>query len=381
MKSIAILSPAHPLRGGIAASTERLAQELQSQGRQVVIYSFHLQYPDFLFPGKTQYTEDPPPAGLRILSVVNSINPINWLSVGRQLKKERYDLIILRFWLPFMGPCLGSILRLARRNGHTKTIAIVDNMIPHEKRPGDRQFSRYFVGAVDAFLVMSRSVGDDVRRFTSTKPIGFSPHPIYDNYGPAADRREALDLLNLPDGNYLLFFGFIRDYKGLDLLLRAMADERIKELNLHLIVAGEYYGKQEQYERLIDELDLRAQLILHNDYIPNEKVKYYFAATNLVVQPYKTATQSGISQMAYHFERPMVVTNVGGLSEIVPHGKAGYVVDVQPQAIADAIVDYFEHQRESIMTKSLKKEKERFSWDKLTGKIFETVGRISNPSP
>ncbi len=376
MKNIAILSPANPLRGGIAASTERLAQELRSQGRQVIIYSFSLQYPGVLFPGKTQYTKDPPPEGLRILPLMNSINPVNWILAGRRIKKARHDLIIVRFWLPFMGPCLGSILRLARRNGYTKVLALVDNMIPHEKRPGDFWFSRYFVGAVDAFLVMSRSVGEDVRRFTAVKPVGFSPHPIYDNYGSSVGRREALKTLNLPDGRYLLFFGFIRAYKGLDLLLQAMADERIKALGLKLIVAGEYYGQQEQYERLIDELNLRSQLILHNDYIPNEKVKYYFAAANLVVQPYKTATQSGISQMAYHFERPMVVTRVGGLSEIVPHGKAGYVVEVNPQAIADAIVDYFENQREAAMTESLKKEKERFSWAKMTEVLFQTVEQI-----
>lgn len=373
-QNIAILSPAHPLRGGIAASTERLARELQRQGKQVVIYSFRLQYPDFLFPGKTQYTDDPPPPDLRIETIVNSVNPLNWLRVGNRLRRARHDLIITRYWLPFMGPCLGTILRLARRNGHTRTIGLVDNLIPHEQRPGDRLFTCYFVGAVDAFLVMSRAVGEDVRRFTSEKPVAFSPHPIYDNYGPKAERAEALEALGLEDGRYLLFFGFIRGYKGLDLLLRAMSDERLAERNVRLIVAGEYYGKRDAYEALMDELGIRHRLILHNDYIPNERVKYYFAAANLVVQPYKTATQSGISQMAYHFDRPMVVTEVGGLPEIVPHGKAGYVVPVDPQAIADAIVDYFDHNREPEMTEGLKREKHRFSWAKMTEVLEELYG-------
>ena len=362
MKNIAIISPAHPLRGGISASTERLALELQAQGKQVIIYSFKLQYPNFLFPGKTQYTSDPPPPGLVIETLINSVNPLNWLKIGRKIRKARHDLIITRYWLPFMGPCLGTILSIARIKNKTKNIALVDNLIPHEKRPGDRLFTRYFVKAVDAFLVMSRSVGEDVRRFTDAKPLAFSPHPVYDNYGEKASREDALQKLDLEEGPYLLFFGFIRAYKGLDLLLKALADKRLQQRGIKLIVAGEYYGKQEYYENLIDELGVRDRIVLHNEYIPNEEVKYFFAAANLVVQPYKTATQSGISQMAYHFERPMVVTKVGGLPEIVPHGKAGFVVDIDPKAIADAIVDYFDQQQEEKMTKGVIAEKGRFSW-------------------
>lgn len=376
MQNIAIVSPAHPLRGGIAASTERLARELQTQGKQATIYSFRLQYPDFLFPGKTQYTDDPPPADLTIKTIIHSINPLNWLAAGRQIRRAGHDLIIVRYWLPFMGPCLGSVLRVARRSGRTKVIALVDNLIPHERRPGDRIFTRYFIGAVDAFLVMSRAVGEDVRRFTTAKPVAFSPHPVYDNYGPKAERPEALQKLGLPEGRYLLFFGFIREYKGLDLLLRALADERIRQRDIRLIVAGEYYGKREFYEELIDELEIRDRLHLFNEYIPNEEVRYYFAAANLVAQPYRTATQSGISQLAYHFERPMVVTGVGGLPEIVPHERAGYVVDIDPTAIADSIVDYFDRNREAEMTEGLRIEKYRFSWLKMVEALEELYRQI-----
>ena len=275
-----------------------------------------------------------------------------------------------------MGPCLGSVLRVARRSGRTKVIALVDNLIPHERRPGDRIFTRYFIGAVDAFLVMSRAVGEDVRRFTTAKPVAFSPHPVYDNYGPKAERPEALQKLGLPEGRYLLFFGFIREYKGLDLLLRALADERIRQRDIRLIVAGEYYGKREFYEALIDELEIRDRLHLFNEYIPNEEVRYYFAAANLVAQPYRTATQSGISQLAYHFERPMVVTGVGGLPEIVPHEQAGYVVDIDPTAIADSIVDYFDRNREAEMTEGLRIEKHRFSWLKMVEALEELYRQI-----
>lgn len=361
-KTIVLLSPAHPLRGGIAAFTERFAMELQQEGHEVIIYSFSLQYPGFLFPGTTQFSSDPAPPGLTIRTCINSVNPLNWLKVGLELRRLCPDLIVPRYWLPFMGPCLGSILRLARGNGHTKVVAIADNVLPHEKRPGDRLFTRWFVSACDAFVVMSQSVLDDLRIFTQ-KTSSVIPHPIYDNYGEHSPREAALAQLGLsPSDKHLLFFGFIRDYKGLDLLLEAMADERIRKMNLKLIVAGEYYGNREKYEAQIRSLGIENQLVMRTDYIPNEAVKHYFGAADLVVQPYRTATQSGISQMAYHFEKPMVVTDVGGLAEIVPHGKAGYVVPVEPTAIADAIVDFYENDRAKAFTEGVAEGKKRFSW-------------------
>ena len=363
MKKVVLLTPAHPLRGGIAASSERFAVELQAAGCEVVVYSFSLQYPGFLFPGKTQFSDDPAPPGLDIRTVVNSVNPLNWLKVGLELRRRRPDVIVPRYWLPFMGPCLGTILRVAKRNGHTKVVPIADNILPHEKRPGDRLFTRYFLQPADACIVMSRSVEEDFRQFSTTKPVACIPHPIYDNYGEKTGREQSLAHLGLPDGpRYLLFFGFIRDYKGLDLLLRAMADERVRALGLRLIVAGEYYGNQAFYEKLIADLGIENQLVMRMDYIPSEEVKYYFGTADLVVQPYKSATQSGISQMAYHFEKPMVVTDVGGLAEIVPHGRAGYVVPVEAGAIADAVVDFFENKKGAALTQGVVEEKHRFSW-------------------
>ncbi len=366
MKKVVILSPAHPLRGGIASSSERMAYALQDAGYQVKIVSFSLQYPDFLFPGKTQYTDDPAPEGLKIETKVNSINPFNWIAVGNALRHEKPDLIIVRYWLPLMGPSLGTILRVARSNGHTKVIGLVDNAIPHEKRPGDRPFTSYFVGSADAFLVMSRSVADDLRQFTKTKPIEFRPHPIYDNYGDKVEMAVAKKHLQLPEaGHYVLFFGFIRDYKGLDILLKALADPRLAAMDVRLLLAGEYYSNQEQYEKLIEELGLTDRVISRTEFIPNEEVKHYFGAAELVVQPYKTATQSGISQMAYHFEKPMVVTAVGGLPEIVEDGKVGYVVPVDPQLVADAMVDYFENNKEAEMEAGVRENKHLFSWESL----------------
>lgn len=364
MKKIVLLSPAHPLRGGIASSSERLAQEFQKEGREVVLYSFSLQYPSFLFPGKTQYTDDPPPEGLRIRTVLNSINPLNWVRVGRMLRAEAPDLIIVRYWIPFMGPALGTVLRIARMGRLVKVICISDNIIPHEKRPFDRSFTRFFIRAVDAFLVMSRSVGEELRQFSASLPFRYVPHPVYDNYGPPAGREESLEKLGLPPGKrYLLFFGFIRGYKGLDILLEAMADPELSKSSLHLLVGGEFYEDRDRYTKLIDDLGLGDRVTIHDEYIPKEMVRYYFGAADLVVQPYRSATQSGISQLAYHFEKPMVVTRVGGLPEIVDHGVSGYVVDVSANAVAAAIRDFFEKERYSAFEEGVRAEKYRFSWE------------------
>jgi D-inositol-3-phosphate glycosyltransferase len=377
MRSVVLLSPAHPLRGGIASSTERLAQEFQAFGYEVEVWSFKYQYPGFLFPGKTQYSDDPAPEGLMIRQLVHSLNPFNWWKVGRMLKRKRPDLVVVRYWLPFMAPSLGSILRIARRNKHTRVVCIADNIIPHEKRPGDQQLTKYFVPAVDAFIGMSKAVTDQIKTFGPRGPVAFSPHPLYDNYGAAVSRSAGLEKLGFdPELRYLLFFGFIRDYKGLDLLLEAMADPRIKELPIKLIVAGEYYSNEAKYEALIERLGIRDQLILHTRYIPKGDVRNYFAVSDLVAQPYRSATVSGISQMAYFYEIPMLVTGVGGLPEIVPHGKAGYVVQVDPTEIADSIVDFFTNDRFAEMQQGVISQKKRFAWSAMVETIESIAGGV-----
>lgn len=365
-KKIVIIGPAHPLRGGIAVFNERLAEVLQDDGHEVIIYSFSLQYPNFLFPGKTQYSEDAPPTQLNIKVKVNSVNPFNWIKVGHEIQQMNPDIVIGRFWLPFMGPCFGTILRIIKRNRKTRIIGFVDNIIPHEKRPGDYILAKYFVGACDAFLVMSKSVEAQLRTFTKDKPIALAEHPISDNFGKAVSHENALEYLQLSkDFRYLLFFGFIRDYKGLDLLLDAMADERVQKLKVKLIVAGEYYSNEEKYKTQIDSLSIESQLVMATKFISNEEVKHYFCAADLITQPYKTATQSGVSSLGYFFEKPMLVTKVGGLPEIVQHNKAGYVVEVTPKAIADAIVDFYENNRSEEFVTQVKIDKKMFSWEAM----------------
>lgn len=372
---IAILGSAHPLRGGLAAFNERLAYQLQEQGHEVVIYSFSLQYPSFLFPGKTQYTDERAPTGIKINTVVNSVNPFNWLQVGSRMNREKYDLIVVKYWLPFMGPAFGTILRKAKKNKHTKVLCIVDNIIPHEKRPGDQQFTQYFIKAVDAFVTMSKDVLKDVKTFTD-KPAYFTPHPVYDSYNEPVSKQVACAKLQLdPAKKYMLFFGFIRDYKGLDLLLQAMADDRIMQAGIELIVAGEYYSKDAEAANntIIEQHQLQKAVHLKTDFIPNGEVRYYFSAADLVVQPYKHATQSGITQIAFHFEKPMVVTNVGGLAEVVPDGKVGFVAEPEPKSIADAILKFYQPNSIPNLQQNIINEKKKYSWEVFTTVMMNAV--------
>ncbi len=369
---IIILGSAHPLRGGLATYNERLAKALQDEGHDVTIYNFSLQYPSILFPGKSQYSTDAAPSDLVIKTKVNSINPFNWIAVGNEIKNLKPDLIIVKYWLPFMGPCFGTIIRRAKKNKHTKVISILDNIIPHEKRIGDIAFTKYFVKTVDGFVSMSANVKEDLKQFDTTKPSVLQPHPLYDNFGEQISRKEALKELNLsPDFRYLLFFGFIRKYKGLDILLDAMDDKKIKALPIKLLVAGEFYEDEKPYLEQIEKLDLGERVLMFKDFIPNERVKYFFSAADLVVQPYRHATQSGVTQVAYQFNVPMIVTDVGGLAEIVPDGKAGYVVPPNSNDIANAIVKSLQSDNLSLLKGGVMEEKKRFSWQAMMESVLK----------
>ncbi|MEO5995797.1 MAG: glycosyltransferase [Chitinophagaceae bacterium] len=378
-RTVVILGPAHPFRGGgITTFNERLAREFQQQGYNTVIYNFSLQYPAFLFPGKTQYSTEPAPADLIILSKLNSINPLNWLLVGNELRKRKPDLVVVRFWLPFMGAALGTVLRLIKKNKYTRIVAITDNVIPHEKRAGDLVLTRYFLGACDAFVTMSENVMKDLQRLAPGKPARQVLHPLYDTFGQAISKEEAREKLGIVKSDkLLLFFGFIRRYKGLDILLEAI--KIITSLphpipGLKLLIAGEFYEEEKVYQDKIDRLGIRSSLILKTAYIPEAEVKNYFCAADVVIQPYRAASQSGVTPLAYHFEKPMIVTNVGGLADYVLHEKAGLVTDPNPSAIAHAIRHYFEL-GEQYFIPHLHSEKKHLSWSNLVWNIVEVGNR------
>ena len=371
-KKVIIIGPAHPYRGGIANFNNSLADAFFKNGDDIEILSFKLQYPSFLFPGKTQFESSDPPKNIKIKSIINSINPFNWFNVAREINRKNPDFVIIRYWLPFMGPCLGSIARLL--NKKIKILAITDNIIPHEKRFGDFFLTKYFISSCDAFVTLSASVLEDLTQFTKSKNKKLTPHPIYDTFGEKIDKSVAKKNLELNiNDKYLLFFGFVRKYKGLDLMLRAMSDQRIKDLGVKLIVAGEFYDNIDFYLDLINELDIDSNIILKSDFIDERDVKNYFCASDMITQTYRTATQSGVTQIAYHFERPMLVTDVGGLAEIVPNKKVGYVTTQEPKIIADAIVDFYTNNRELDFEKNTKTEKLKFSWQNLIHTIEDLV--------
>jgi len=377
-KKIIIIGPAHPLRGGLASYDERLAKEFIDEGFDTTIYTFSYQYPGFLFPGTTQYSSEPAPENIPIKVKINSINPFNWIAVGNELKKINPDIIVVRYWLPFMGPCLGTILRRVKKNHHTKVICIADNIFPHEKRPGDKIFTKYFLKPVDGFITMSQKVLSDLHQFAKNKSARFVPHPLYDNFGKIISKEEAKNKLGINiEDKIILFFGFIRKYKGLDILLEAM---RILNNNvflsphrglggLKLLIAGEFYEDEKNYQDLLNDPAIKDSLILHTHFISDSEVKYYLCAADCVIQPYRSATQSGVTPLAYYFEKPMIVTNVGGLPSLVPDKKAGLIAEPNAESIAKKIIEYFELGEEFFLTQ-LREEKKKYSWKAMANAIL-----------
>lgn len=361
---IIILGTAWPYRGGLAAFNERLAKQFVAEGHTVEMWTFTRQYPNILFPGKTQFSDEQAPEGLVIRRELDSCNPFSWWRVGRAIRQSAPDMLICCYWMSFFAPAFGLIERIAKRNGVTRCLALVHNMIPHEPSILDKLFAPYFVRSTDGFVALSESVVRDIEQLDKhAKPKTFSPHPIYDHYGDKMDKTAACAALGLsPEKQYILFFGLVRAYKGLDLLLDAFALVREQLPQLQLIVAGEFYEDEQKYRKQITDNRLEESVVLHNVFIADADLCKYFGAADLIVQPYKTATQSGVTQVAFHFEKPMLVTNVGGLAEIVHDHQMGYASKPNAQAIADDLLDYFTNDRQKAYTDYLIKEKTKYDW-------------------
>ena len=387
---IILLGTSWPFRGGLATFNERLAKQFMAEGHDVEIWTFTLQYPSFLFPGKTQYSNEPAPEGIAIRRELNSCNPFNWIRVGKAIKKAAPDLLICCYWMSFFAPAYGLISHMAKKNGKTKCVALVHNMIPHEPNILDKLFAPYFIKSQDGFVALSESVVKDIEKVESLKflspsendlkvwkverPKTFSPHPIYDHYGERMTKKEACAALGLDDKNgYMLFFGLVRAYKGLDVLLDAFGLIKDQLPTVQLIIAGEFYEDEEKYRAQIAANGLKERVLLRNEFIPDADLRKYFGAADLIVQPYKTATQSGVTQVAFHFERPMLVTNVGGLGEIVHDHKMGYACVPNAEAIAADIVDYFQNKRQEAYTAYLQKEKTKYAWSNMARAFYQII--------
>lgn len=407
LRQITFLGPAYPYRGGIATIIETLARVFRTRGAEVRILTFTVQYPEILFPGKSQYRDGDPPADLDITRCVSTVNPLNWLKVGRMIRRDGPDAVILKYWTPFMAPAFGTIARIAKRGAKRdakrdapkpRFLVQLDNIIPHERRWFDRLLTRYFVRSMDGFIYMSEQVGRELAEFDATKPRLYSPHPIFDHFGEPLPPEEAARRLGLnPDVHYVMFFGLVRAYKGLDMLLEAWASMKNTAKTApagklannaqkpkRLIVAGEFYDDPEKYRALIATLGLEDDVILVDRFIPDDEIPLRFSLADLLVLPYRTATQSGVTQIAYHFDVPMIVTNVGGLPEIVRDGTVGYVCEPTPESIAAAIEKFFTADNAERLRAGFADEKPRFSWsaaadalETLYAKTKEVTARIA----
>jgi D-inositol-3-phosphate glycosyltransferase len=387
---ILLVGSAYPLRGGIAHYIALVREALVRRGHEVRILTFKRQYPKLLFPGKSQEEVD---AGTQQLAarheqlsatdiVIDSINPITWFRAGAIAAKFEPDLILFKYWMPFFAPAYGVIARVAKRRAKKQgrrppmIVFIADNVVPHELRPGDLQLTRFAFRAVDHFIVHSDAVERELLRVDPHAKHTKLPHGIFEIFGEAMSREDARSILNLPqDAPVILFFGYIRKYKGLDILLRALPAVLERMPALRVVIAGEFYGNEEEHRTLITSLGIpEKNLLLATDYIPNDEVSKYFAASNVVVLPYRSATQSGIVPIAYQFGRPVIVTDVGGLRESVTDGVSGLIAsEATPDAIANAVLSFFDEQMEGKLAAGVADQRKKYSWDALAEGVEQLI--------
>lgn len=357
---IIILGPAHPYRGGISDTNEALCRNLQSQGHKVSIWTFRLQYPTLLFPGKTQFSESERPKGISIKRKINSISPWNWIRVAHQINKKKPDLILVRYWTPFLALSFGSIVK--RLDQNIKKIAVTDNILPHELMPFHKLLTRFFCKQFDGFITLSKAVASELNHFIK-KPILVLPHPINDQLPTALNQLKAQQSLGLnATKKYLLFFGLVRQYKGLDLLIQAMPSVLKKHPNTHLLVVGEHYESINKYRNLAKALHIEPNVTFENKFVSEHEMAKWFSASDLVVQPYKSASQSGITPLALWFNKPTVVTQVGGLFESVIDQKTGWIVAPSVTGITSGILEFLETKNLFSILESIESEQKKLSW-------------------
>lgn len=382
---IIIAGTAFPMRGGIAQYNS-LMYKYFSEADDVKVYSFKRQYPEFLFPGKTQFEQGEPavkiPEDKNVISI-DSVNPFNWLSAGKKIAAENPDLLIFKYWIPYFGPCFAVISYIVKKfsKTDTKVLYICDNVIPHEKRSGDKFFTKLAFSQGDYFVVMSKTVEEDLKLFSKGKPYKLIPHPVYNIFGDKVEKPEAKDFIlkeygiDLQNEKVILFFGYIRKYKGLNYLIDAMP-EILKKVKLKLLVVGEYYGDEEKYREQIRSLGLEEDIKVVSDFVPDSNVKYFFSASDVVVLPYSDATQSGIIQIAYHYDKPVIATDVGGLAEVVRNNETGLIIEPKnPGAIAKAVTDFYDKGLEEKFTSNAKEEKKKYTWENFVASVKELIGK------
>ena len=370
---ITIISAAYPYRGGLSHFTYLLYKEFLKD-HDVKVVTFKRQYPKLLFPGKTQTELEVEDAQkIPTEQLIDTVNPINWVLSGMKIAGEKPDMLLINFWLPFFGPAFGTIARIVRNNKKTKIVTICHNVKPHEKRIGDKMFTRYLFGGVDYFLLLSHRLEEDLKIMKLDARFKTLFHPVYSIFGDRVEKKEAREYLKVEGEKIILFFGFIREYKGLDNLLKAFAILR-ERMKIKLIVAGEYYSNEEHYSKLIDELNIRDGLYLFNKFIATTDVKYFFSAADVVILPYNNATQSGIVQIANNFLKPVIATDVGAMAEAVLDNRTGYLIPKEnPEKLADTIEKFYTENKEEEFVNNIREESERFSWKNFVKGILSVL--------
>lgn len=370
---IVIVGTAYPLRGGIAHFNSLLADYLSNK-HDVEIITFTRQYPKLLFPGKTQDETGGEPPAVPVQRMIDSINPFNWYKVAKEIRKRKPDLLIFKYWLPFFGPCFGTIAKYAKKNSNTKVLFICDNVIPHERRPGDVAFTKYAFKQADFFIVQSKSVETDLLSLLPEAKYKFAPHPVYEIFGSPIEKLHARHTIGIDSERVILFFGYIRQYKGLMVLLDAIKEISKRETPPLLLVVGEFYDDENKYRSRAKELQIENYIRFVSSYVPNDEVSIYFSAADVVVLPYLSATQSGITQIAYNFDKPVIATDVGGLAEVVIDGKTGFIVAPNDAIkLADAISKYYNEVKEKEFSENVKIEKRKYSWDNFVQTIDNLI--------
>ena len=368
------------MRGGIAHYVALLYKVLIKRGHDVKIISFKRQYPSIFFPGKTQQDLSKEVEPIPSEPLLDSIGPLSWIRTFFAIRKYQADLVVFKYWMPFFAPPYAVISFLARLFTKTKIVYLCDNIIPHERRIEDRLLTRIGLWNVHYFIVQSKIVKNDLLEFRPNAIYKEVPHTVYEIFSTPFTREQARKHFKLSaKEKVILFFGYVRKYKGLHHLLDAMPLV-LKQLKVKLLIAGEFYDDEHQYREQIKKLWLNDFVAVHGDYIPNEQVGLFYHAADVVVLPYISATQSGIIQIAYHYDKPVITTDVGGLPEVVDQGKTGFIVPSENvDALTEAIVKFFKVQNKINFTKNISEYKKQFSWDRMAEEI-EGFGKMTGHS-
>jgi glycosyltransferase involved in cell wall biosynthesis len=376
---IVLMGPAYPLRGGIAQYLAVLYEKLHDAGHDVHFVSFIKQFPNWLFPGKTQLEHSEHVIDVKPTATFAPLGVLSWRRTAKEIAKHDPDLVVFKWWMPFFGPGYWAVARWLRKHTKARVLFIIDNTIPHEARPGDKFLTKLAFSQVNYFVAQSRAVEKDTFEWfpdLERKRIKMCPHPIYDCYPAFEGGREAArtELGLTADAKTLLFFGFVREYKGLHLLLDALPAIRKQHPSLRLLIVGEFYDSRDSYDKKIQELKLQDCVSIRDDYVPNEEVGKYFAAADCVVLPYRSATQSGIIQVAYALDLPVITTDVGGLAEVVEDNVTGYIVSPgKPEALADAVNRFYEAGGRPAFEDNVKRASKQFSWEGLVTTLTDSI--------